>query len=712
MYETIRDILVQHCGWNSDIYQQFRDLLAIHREPSPSLRDILDNHAAVSRMNPLPLGTTPCACHEGPFKSYYDASVGHVLTYSSTILEPLHPLLSKYGVGFNYRFYPDPSSNAIYTAIRNFWADIGSAADEFIRVHHSETIFDRNKDTIMSHLKAGVLRRITNAALRTRFKMNREHIPCPTDKSYIRHMHKSLMVTCLDKVGDTPCYMCIHLAAQLIHARSSEPAFCILDHGALSVSDANHLDVAQCYGLTQIQQRNPTLYPTLKAHKCMLHDPAKYHECGLAWRFITSAYHVTSSHTGDIVTAILQATKHVIDRHRDMKTHSYRLQHGLHMRFRFGVSCWQSVALSMPDDVPSSYCILTGDLKRAFENIPLDGPDGLDKALATHISEAYTCVDKDIFIPVSADGRVLAGSKFCAYPGPPPYGGITRWIHIDLQAAMNITIHYAQSTVIDIGEHSVLQTIGIPMGGSPCSLYCDLYLDHYEHRLACVLATVCSSRDTPFDQITPLHRHCHCIRKWMLHYYRYCDDVFTLAPLAFTNMFNPHDQRDEGSATWLYPLTDSIGNTIMSFEPGHVQSDDGTHTDNFLCLTITLGLANDKGRRPLSFIPYNKTDGFLFHFPKYTHWTSHTAHKHKRNILLCMMTYAIIGSSEVQATITFITSVINRLRLNLYPIQVLRQMWHTITKAGTLKQLPCHIRIHRKITMITHEVNEHINRLQ
>ena len=140
---TIRDILLQHCGWNDDVYQQFRDLLAIQREPSKSLRDILDNHATVSRMNPLPLGTTPCACHEGPFKSYYDESVGHVLTHSSTILEPLHPLLAEYGVGFNYRFYPDPSSDAIHTAIRNFWSDIGGAADEFIRVHHPEAIFDR-----------------------------------------------------------------------------------------------------------------------------------------------------------------------------------------------------------------------------------------------------------------------------------------------------------------------------------------------------------------------------------------------------------------------------------------------------------------------------------------------------------------------------------------------------------------------------------------
>ena len=177
---TIRDILLQHCGWNDDVYQQFRDLLAIQREPSKSLRDILDNHATVSRMNPLPLGTTPCACHEGPFKSYYDESVGHVLTHSSTILEPLHPLLAEYGVGFNYRFYPDPSSDAIHTAIRNFWSDIGGAADEFIRVHHPEAIFDRNRETIMSNLNAVTHRWITKACMRERKMMIREHIPCPT----------------------------------------------------------------------------------------------------------------------------------------------------------------------------------------------------------------------------------------------------------------------------------------------------------------------------------------------------------------------------------------------------------------------------------------------------------------------------------------------------------------------------------------------------
>jgi hypothetical protein len=79
---------------------------------------------------------------------------------------------------------------------------------------------------------------------------------------------------------------------------------------------------------------------------------------------------------------------------------------------------------------------------------------------------------------------------------------------------------------------------------------------------------------------------------------------------------------------------------------------------------------------------------------------------------LCMMTYAIIGSSEVHATITFITSVINRLRMNLYPIRVLQQMWSAIVTSGMLKQLPCHTRIHRKINVITREVSKHINRLQ
>ena len=77
-----------------------------------------------------------------------------------------------------------------------------------------------------------------------------------------------------------------------------------------------------------------------------------------------------------------------------------------------------------------------------------------------------------------------------------------------------------------------------------------------------------------------------------------------------------------------------------------------------------------------------------------------------------MMPYAIIGSSEVTATISFITSVITRLRLNWYPIPIIKQMWHAIADAGTLTRIPCHTRIHRKIALIVQMVEAHINRLQ
>ncbi len=46
----------------------------------------------------------------------------------------------------------------------------------------------------------------------------------------------------------------------------------------------------------------------------------------------------------------------------------------------------------------------------------------------------------------------------------------------------------------------------------------------------------------------------------------------------------------------------------------------------------------------------------------------------KLSILLCMMSYAIIGSSEVTATIIFINAVITRLSITLIEAKVWRHI--------------------------------------
>jgi hypothetical protein len=88
------------------------------------------------------------------------------------------------------------------------------------------------------------------------------------------------------------------------------------------------------------------------------------------------------------------------------------------------------------------------------------------------------------------------------------------------------------------------------------------------------------------------------------------------------------------------------------------------------------------------------------------------APSNKLSILLCMMSYAIIGSSEVTATIIFINAVITRLSINRYPKTVIKQIWRGIVDAGTLKTLPCHTHIHRNIALIVYQVSRHINRLR
>ena len=317
------------------------------------------------------------------------------------------------------------------------------------------------------------------------------------------------------------CAYILIMAAQLIHDRAHDAAFRHLtDHEAM-VHMAWMQDIATVLDVhPTVRDRYAALYPTVKAHKCMMHDPATLHECSLAYRFITSACGVSSSWFGKVVATILAATKLTVDSRRGSLEADFCLTYGFRLRHRFGISSWQSIPLSLPSHVHSSSTVITGDLKKCFENIPLTGPDGLDRACHAHIAEAYEHAHgKHLYVPVD-DTMAPCGKARFAYGAPPTFGRVDRYLCFPLALATSVVVQYSQTTIIGAGQYLLLQLLGIPMGGPPCSLFCDLYLDHYEYGLICRITDACSHH-------LPRAKY---YAKLLEHYYRYCDDVFALAP--------------------------------------------------------------------------------------------------------------------------------------------------------------------------------------
>ena len=76
--------------------------------------------------------------------------------------------------------------------------------------------------------------------------------------------------------------------------------------------------------------------------------------------------------------------------------------------------------------------------------------------------------------------------------------------------------------MVRVGEHTVLQTVGVPMGGPPCAQYLDVYLDHYEHLL------MLRVWDSLLSGCSSARRHALHVIKLMQYCYRYADVFWTL----------------------------------------------------------------------------------------------------------------------------------------------------------------------------------------
>ena len=122
--------------------------------------------------------------------------------------------------------------------------------------------------------------------------------------------------------------------------------------------------------------------------------------------------------------------------------------------------------MNLPATTPAAYTLLTGDVKKAFENIPLDGDDGLDCAVTAYLHEGYDWADKALFVPLTVDHTVCGKARF-AVRQPPPFGTVHRWIEVPVDLAVLLAVEYSRLTVIQTGQFLVLQVLGVPMGGPP-----------------------------------------------------------------------------------------------------------------------------------------------------------------------------------------------------------------------------------------------------
>ena len=310
-------------------------------------------------------------------------------------------------------------------------------------------------------------------------------------------------------------------------------------------------------------------------------------------------------------------------------------------------------------------------------------------AVEAYIREGYACAQRALFLPLDADG-MLAGVARFARAAPPLRGRVSTWLRVNVDLAVEMAVFYMQVTVIRTGQYLVVQVVGIPMGGPPCSQYCDIYLDHYEYGLACRIQLALESAHASVVRLASSLALC------LQHMFRYADDLMALAPRKlFSQLMDPSAPRSAHSLTWLYPLRDANGDTILSFEAEPpISSLDGSEKGHFLCLWVTLSKWSAHGRK-VSFAPYNVRHGFDFVYPALTRYDSFTPESVLRAALCTMVPYAIMGSSSLEDAYGFLRVVCDRLWANGYPRAVLLSMW--ASAYVTAQGLPCVVALHRQL---------------
>ena len=510
----------------------------------------------------------------------------------------------------------------------------------------------------------------------------------PAMQQRVELIHQHLMVTCLDKLPGSFCFVCIHWASEIVKERLTSPAFA-------SITEA---EADEFFGLIvnmheQLGVEAPSeavwayLYPTLKRHKCMQHKPTMLHKasCSLAWRHIANCSVGCASYfIGTVVSAIFSAVDGAVNAHRDHLTAEARAHHGIYLRYRFAIDSWQELPLNLPERVSVDYTALTGDVKKAFENIPLDGPDALSIAVNAAFEEAYDWTGKDLYVSLTEGGSV---GKACFAQGTPPcFGNVSWWLHIPLALAVELADLYSRITVIRAGQFLAVQLVGVPMGGPPCTQYCKRFLDFYCKRLADRINTAL------FSLSEAQVKEARILASLIEYLFIYVDDLFAITKPDFCErLLNPAAPRSDEHLAWLFPLQDDGGSAILDFESEPATPDEtGMISVHFLCMTIslrTVAAGTVSPYRVISYKPYNVRSNFTFQYPTLTRYDSFTPSSILRASVSTMVPYAIIGCSSLEPAVDFMRNIICKLRRNGFPRAWLMDMWE---KAEDLVyRLPC-----------------------
>ena len=686
----VRMLSHESVGLTEDQITAMLELINIRCESAPSLRSYIDNHSKVVRGDTLPLhtDTTPCPCLSGPFKRFVDPAVGHVLVHDSSILASVSARLDDPGIGLNFK--PRPSPQGMYFDLPDFQASLcdalGDCSDDVYGMH--------------PFLHAGI-HRLRRAATMPLYEA-RESWPYRVQRSFrwspamhqkVELIHQHLMVTCLDKLPGSFCFVCVHWASEIVKERLTSPAFASITEGdADSIFDII-VNMHEQLGVDAPSEAVwAYLYPTLKRHKCMQHEPTMLHKpsCSLAWRHIANCSVGCASYfIGTVVSALFSAVDVAVNAHRDHLTAEAMKQHGIYLQYRFAIDSWQELPLNLPERVPADYTLLTGDVKKAFENIPLDGPDALSIAVNAAFEEAYDWTGKDLYVSLTEGGGV---GKACFARGTPPcFGNVSRWLHIPLALAMDLADLYSRITVIRDGQFLAVQLVGVPMGGPPCSQYCKRFLDFYCKRLADRINTAL------FSLSEAQVKEARILASLIEFLFIYADDLFAITKPDFCErLLNPAAPRSDEHLAWLFPLRDDDESVILDFESEPAAPDEtGVISVHFLCMTISLRAVSRHGaagatvprHRVISYKPYNVRSNFTFQYPTLTRYDSFTPSSTLRASLSTMVPYAIIGCSSLEPAVDFIRNIICKLRRNGFPKAWLLDMWE---KAEDLVyRLPC-----------------------
>ena len=673
-------------GVPTDRTDSIEELVEFRIEVSDDLSALVGNHARFVQAPSLPslAEGAECPCRHGRLAAFYDDSVGHVLCHSMAPLADLHPLLAQCDngdLGLNFRPIPTINTGCAARKLVDGLLQVLPELPPEARVD-AETVAQLYP-YLVSDLKS--LRR--PARVRKSFSWT-PHMTHVADT-----IGDMCLITCLDKVPRAVCFVCAHYAADIIRERLHSDSFRpLVDEDVKAIFDG----LLQLYSQMNLPQaimeygeaRWAYLYCTLKRHKCMSHSPREPHDCKLAWRFISNCSKgMVSYPLGLLVSAVFTACKDKVDAHRDSQQLECYEQTGCQVRFRFSISQWSVIPLNLPATVSRRYIFVTGDVKKAFENIPLDGPDALRLAIDAYLDEAYSFTGMHLYVPLDSEGLVSGKAQF-AQRKPRAFGKHARWLEVGLELAQELAAHYALITVIRVGEHTVLQTVGVPMGGPPCAQYLDVYLDHYEHLL------MLRVWDSLLSGCSFARRHALHVIKLMQYFYRYADDLLALTLPDFCRvLMDPAKPRGHDHMQWLYPLCDDKGVAILDFEAEVAeQLPSGGLRGYFLCLALSLVPCDQENVWAVHYCPHNVRWGFGFEYPSLTQHCSWTAESVVRGALATMGPYAILGSSYLEGARGFLLHVLRRLVNNGYPKAALLKMWEQAWP--TLSELPCRSSLH------------------